>query len=280
MVCLLLICCLTFHAMIPKAEATSVAVPLIQKAAVVTGNPFVITAAVLITLGITAYGVESGSFETVANNCVDALEAAGTWIKDGAMELLRTEDADGNASYYVDCGIMESLRGWVYDTEIVTSLPMVSDGATFTVYDSYTISITTTSPISFFLGRGYTVSSSGEKSYGRYYLYAVSSIKDAAFTFSGFVDASMACWYDLGSGYYAHQCLGPFDSSQVASSSFPVIGDFLTSSFGAESLMDSIPSVSGMVVGPSYDLTLGHLPSQSTDLTDGTSARQEILQYL
>lgn len=120
-VCLLLICCLTYHAMIPRAEASSIgAAATIVKASTVTCNPYIIAGATLIALGVYA-GVETGAFETVANNCVSALETAGTWIKDGAMELLRTEDADGNASYYVDSGLMEDVRSWVFDAGILTT---------------------------------------------------------------------------------------------------------------------------------------------------------------
>ena len=165
LVCLLLICCLTFHAMIPKAEATSVAVPLIQKAAVVTGNPFVVVAATLICLGIYK-GVESGAFETVANNCVSALEAAGTWVKDGVVELLRTEDADGIASYYVDSGLMEDVRSWVFASDIfINQEDVYPVGSSITSISGDVLELTTPARVINFV---YSASISNDNYYNLY----------------------------------------------------------------------------------------------------------------
>lgn len=275
LVCLLLICCLTFHAMIPRAEASSIgAAATIVKASTVTCNPYIIAGATLIALGVYA-GVDSGAFETVANNCVSALEAAGTWIKDGAMELLRTEDADGNASYYVDSGLMEDVRSWAIDSSTVTEamnytatvgggsyplfwseIPFCMVTFTCTERDTYFIGTFTTQPGTIYngyeYGQKYSSTTIQANSYGcpcNGYYFRVS--------------------YGSGSipGYAAdYLYLGDFSYEQLSryvygNSSWSGAARFIANEIGL-----SFKSSAGV--------SLGSFPLSSIDLTDGTSARQ------
>jgi len=76
------------------------------------------------------------------DSAVSHLESAGEFIKDGAVELIRTVDEAGTAAYYVAGEMVESLRNWLFDNasgsaivSSVTSLPFTSDA---TVYPAFT----------------------------------------------------------------------------------------------------------------------------------------------
>ena len=123
LVCLLLICCILVNLSPLKAKATGAGVVAggIVKAASVSIPALWPIVATLAVVGITAYGIESGAFENIANSCYSAFESAGTWINNGMAEILRTEDSNGNVQYYVDGGMLEDVRSWIFDSAIVSS---------------------------------------------------------------------------------------------------------------------------------------------------------------
>ena len=248
LVCLLLICCLTFHAMIPRAEASSIgAAATIVKASTVTCNPYIIAGATLIALGVYA-GVDSGAFETVANNCVDALEAAGTWIKDGVTELLRTEDADGNASYYVDSGLMEDVRSFLFESGIVSSgAPSFISSSEF-IFNQYN-----------FLASNYPYCVTWLYDSKVYFAYSDVLLIPTSFQLDTYIERN-----DRLKFYSFYVPIG--STSQSVISTIDKVNYFSSSLhwFGS-----GYP-----VFSSNYDLSLGTLPAQSSDLTDGTSARQ------
>lgn len=276
LVCLLLICCLTFHAMIPRAEASSIgAAATIVKASTVTCNPYIIAGATLIALGVYA-GVETGAFETVANNCVSALEAAGTWIKDGAMELLRTEDADGNASYYVDSGLMEDVRSWAIDSSTVTAAmsctaTINSEGYRYFWSDIpfCHVAFTCTETNNYFVGVFTTQPGIIHNSYEFGLEYLKKEIT---------ANSSIGCPCN---GYYWKVSYGTGSIPSYASD-YLYLGDFTYEQltrydYGSTSWSGAarfIANEIGLSFKSSAGVSLGSFPLSSTDLTDGTSARQ------
>lgn len=120
-ICFLLVCCLLARVAVPRVEATGAGVVAggIVKAASVSIPALWPIVAALAVVGITAYGIDSGAFENIANSCYSAFESAGTWINNGMAEILRTEDADGNVQFYVDGGMLEAVRSWAFSDSVV-----------------------------------------------------------------------------------------------------------------------------------------------------------------
>lgn len=129
LVCLLLICCILVNLSPLKAQATGAGVVAggIVKAASVSIPALWPIVAALAVVGITAYGIDSGAFENIANSCYSAFESAGTWINNGMAEILRTEDADGNVQFYVDGGMLEDVRSFLWDDSLGD--PVLQTGA-------------------------------------------------------------------------------------------------------------------------------------------------------
>lgn len=265
-VCLLLICCILVNLSPLKAQATGAGVVAggIVKAASVSIPALWPIVASLAVVGITAYGIESGAFENIANSCYSAFESAGTWINNGMAEILRTEDADGNVQYYVDGGMLEAVRSFCFSENIVTStLPgakyypansnVFSDPYSFDTYDypvyriifdrkSYTDQLLTVCAVA---GATLTrVSSSGTKQ-----------------TFS-----------PSDNGYAIAVQTGYFDYDYLVNSGVPVVHESTSYSMYSAVINDFL---SGTLDGDSeyitnYDVTLGYLPDRDTVLDDET----------
>lgn len=109
--CLLVVCCLLVNLSPIKAEATAAA-GTIASVASVSGPAGIVVGAAIIALGVYA-GTQTGALQNVVNSAVSYLDAAGGWIKNGSMELLKTVDAAGKATYYVAGDLLETLRGWL-----------------------------------------------------------------------------------------------------------------------------------------------------------------------
>lgn len=135
LVCLLLICCLTFHAMIPRAEATGLEAAIPAAGSLIVTPAGVVVGATLIALGLYAAADPEG-FENIKNAATDAMEAAGTWIKDGTVELLRMVDELGNASYYVDSGFMEDVRSYALESSIIQPNELVLNESVYPPSDA------------------------------------------------------------------------------------------------------------------------------------------------
>lgn len=120
LICLALICCLILQMVPARADATAAGL-----AAAITGVSSVSVAAPLavgaslIALGVMADNTNPLVFENVVNDAVESLSAAGQWVKDGAVELLRTTDEAGNAMYYAAGEMLEGLRSWIFNENIV-----------------------------------------------------------------------------------------------------------------------------------------------------------------
>ena len=71
--------------MIPRAEATGLEAAIPAAGSLIVTPAGVVVGATLIALGLYAAADPEG-FENIKNAAADALEAAGTWIKDGTVE--------------------------------------------------------------------------------------------------------------------------------------------------------------------------------------------------
>ena len=129
LVCLLLVCALVVNASPIKAKASVVgATAAITAASTVLTPAGLVIGATFVALGLAAAANPEG-FQNMVDAGVSALESAGTWVKDGMVELLRTVDADGNASYYVYSGLMEDTRIWAYSTGAVIRKEIIGSGS-------------------------------------------------------------------------------------------------------------------------------------------------------
>ena len=120
LMCLLLVCCLLFNAFPQKVDATSVGAAVITGAASVAVPALNVVGATLIALGLYVGVNGTDSIEAVAQSAVSHLESAGTYIKDGCVELLQTVNSAGEKAYYVAGDLLETLRGWLFYTDVVT----------------------------------------------------------------------------------------------------------------------------------------------------------------
>lgn len=240
LVCMLLICCILVNLSPLKVNASAAGALGIVKATSVAIPGLWPIAACLAVVGIAA-GIDSGAFENVANNCFGALEAAGTWIDNGMAHLLRTEDDLGNVSYYVDGGMIEDVRSWIFDTNVVgeveVSTPTSASSAfrakledaktkayAVMIYfspDNITLATSSSSPFVFY--------SSGSD--------LMFKTKDGS-SFAYYNALSGSSWWDRKSAYYD-------------------AGSTITY-FGTDYL------------GTNYDLSLGYLPPEDIELDDAT----------
>ena len=94
--------------------AGAIAAAKIVSVSTVSVNPVVVAAACLIALGVWA-GAESGAFENCARVTADALSEGG-WVHDGAVEVFQTVTAAGEKAWYVAGDMLESVRGWLFDS--------------------------------------------------------------------------------------------------------------------------------------------------------------------
>jgi len=243
LMCLLLACCLLFNVFLQKAEATGaglVAAPITGVATVTVTAPMVIGAS-LIALGI-AYGTND-DFQLLVDT---AVSAAGDWVKDGTVELLQTVNSAGETTYYVAGEMMEDLRGWVFDTRVVSSSHSCPSGTDLTFSELF--DYCAAQPYAFI---------SYEESTGYYWM---------GFSTVPFIINGRTLVTTDGSKFMSLRTFGT--GSALDTSDFKLTSNIygnLTYSFFGTGTDESYST--------SYDLTLGSLPSQSTDLTDGTSAR-------
>ncbi len=259
-VCLVLICCVLVQISPLRVKATAVA-PAIVKGAVVTGNPYVIVGAGLIALGVWAVSENKEAFQEVVDNAVSYLESTGEWIQDGAMELLQTVDSTGHAMYYAAGDLLETLRGWLFDSSVVHAPASYAYGTEKRVYCN---------------GANYFISTNSESCY--FNCIALMDGPSASGTWAGDflilsseaggVSAKRSNGNSVSLSYLGkHNSMYVYrigSSSSCSLSSiyyFDFIFDSSANFLGVEGYIDN--SVSA-------DLSLGHLPSQDTELDDTT----------
>ena len=122
LVCLILVCCFLVNSSPIKAEAVGLE-GLIAGAGVVSVPVGLWIAAGLIALGVTvdwATDPEYNSFDALVYNATTALTDAGAYVQDGMVEMIRVVDETGKAVYYAAGDALESLRGWLFDSETLT----------------------------------------------------------------------------------------------------------------------------------------------------------------
>ena len=131
MVCLVLVCCFLINASPIKAQASAAAGAAIAGASIVSVPVALVVTATLIALGVMKHAADTPG--TNMHNLVSQVqshwEAAGIYVQDGMVQLLRTVDEAGNAVYYAAADMMESVRSWLWDSAVVTSASQVLSSA-------------------------------------------------------------------------------------------------------------------------------------------------------
>ena len=120
LVCLVLICALLINVSPIKARADVVSGGLVAAGAtgaVVSVPVAIAIGATLIALGIIADAASRNPYalQELASQVGDALAAAGTYVKDGMVEMYRFITDTGEAVYYAGADFMEAVRTHVYE---------------------------------------------------------------------------------------------------------------------------------------------------------------------
>lgn len=265
LVCLLVICALLINLSPLRVKATGAGLAgVIASASSVTVSAPLVVGASLIALGVMANNTNPLVFENVVNDAVDSLSAAGQWVADGAVELLRTVDEAGNAMYYAAGEMLESLRSWLFDEGVVESIssPTLHAAGERVSYNFYGSTGSWTSykaPFYFVHFRIYKEIDSVTF----YYDFAYALIQNSSYP-SGFEP------------YYISGLSGAVEQRDLSKfTGFSYLGCFAASSaeeflasFDYSSLTDKYKS--------SFDLSLGQI---STVPIDGTSALDWAPEY-
>lgn len=188
LVCLVLICALLIQSSPIKARADVVSGGLIAAGAtgaVVSVPVAIAVGATLICLGVMADVVSQDPFalQQVASEIEQHLTAAGTFVKNGMVEMYRFVTETGEAVYYAAADFMESCRSYLFDSGVVTDSLVA--GNSFTVsFDGMTYDIIGTDGLQFSLAafRDLTYS---DKTNCRYRLCAVSSTASGTILING-----------------------------------------------------------------------------------------------
>ena len=283
LLCLLLICCMLVNLSPLKSNATGIgAATGIASAAGVSVPALWPIVAALAVVGVTAYGIDSGAFEQVANSCYSALEAAGTWIQDGKCTILRTTDENGNTQFYVDGGMIADIKDWLFSDAATSSGAVLIDN-----FHSNGVNLYGNQIIRF---NGYYYSGSnlaGIFQFGYYldgtdYVYSVHSyivncVPNEKLLWgysSGSISVPSNYSFTIGDNvyYYSYSTSG----SRVAPGGLDKLRSDLSASGYTEVPYSQLGScLSSLVQNPSqysssYDLTLGYLPSEDLDLDEST----------
>lgn len=125
-VCLVLICALLINVSPIKARADVVSGGLVAAGAtgaVISVPVAIAIGATLICLGIVADAASEnpGALQQLASDVGDALAAAGTYVKDGMVEMYRFVTDTGEAVYYAAADFMEYVRSYSFSSVISES---------------------------------------------------------------------------------------------------------------------------------------------------------------
>ena len=263
LVCLVLIWCFLVNFSPIKAEA-SVAGTVIASASLVSVPVAVWAAAALIAIGVTVDWVADpnyNSFDALVDNVSTFLTDAGSYVKDGMVDMIRVVDETGKAVYYAAGDALESVRSWLFDSEIVSSKELILN-------PSFSIS-----------AEALSKAESAAYSVLVYYTFN-GSVRDYHLAYSNNSSIYVKAVYDNGTGIQVgtkKSNAGIYswnESSSTwvynASISFAGNANYVISSaqfFGSESPVEFVSS---------YDVGLGVLPSVPID---GTGAREWSEEY-
>lgn len=280
LVCLLMVCCIMINCSPVRAEATAAGVATaITGAATVTASAPLVIGASLIALGIT-YGTND-DFQRLVDT---AVSAAGDWVKDGTVELLQTVNSAGEKAYYAAGEMLDDLRSWVFDSSSGSAVvyPNPSILGSSLAGSLYNIGNWYYSGSNLIVFKFFSFSYDDETSSGLSYVtYVLNATPNEQMYYGSSPDSVSSKCRDYiiynGSAYWftystaASRC----DNSEIPS----VRADKVSSGYVECSEIPTMDSVfTNYLKNPAsyisdYDVALGYLPSQTTDLTDGTSAR-------
>lgn len=269
LVCLVLVCCLITQTVPVKTDATGagLAATIASASSVTVAAPLAVGAS-LIALGVMANNTNPLVFENVVNDAVDSLSAAGQWVADGTVELLRVVDEAGTAMYYAAGDMLESLRSWFFNEGIVSELAY----STLVSATLYGESGYFTSDVPFFVC---------QHSCGPYYDFAIVGSQAGTVIFYNNSDV-LRYSYSLKSvsGYSDLYVSGGTMSSGVKDYGVYNLGRHSETACNPYSYHDQwlYPKLASLVgsTTTSYDLSLGQI---STVPIDGTSALDWAPEY-
>ena len=98
----------------------------IVKASTVSCNPYVIGAACLIALGVFAVA-ESGAFENLNRNLTNWMLSQNFTNSRGEFDVLQTVNVLGEKTFYVAGEMLESVRGWLFESGTVSVTGLSAD---------------------------------------------------------------------------------------------------------------------------------------------------------
>ena len=256
-------------------DASAVVGAEIVKASVVTGNPYIIVGSALVAVGIMAAS-NSSVFDGVVDSAVHALESAGGWIKDGAIELLKTVSSSGEVTYYVPGDLLESVRSWAFgDGEILSSLHYGSIviPANFKFYYDASGYIIPSVPCIAFAVNTYR--------YSKNITLILASMTGGVFDVTTTSNVTTTSYETSNHGYY-YRCTNVsstyLEEAGISWMPYSVFSQFNSdySSIVDAFLSGSIAGYDSPSVVSSLDLTLGNVP---TSFIDGTSALDWSAEY-
>ena len=137
LVCLVLICALLINVSPIKARADVVTGGIVIGGAVISVPVAIAVGATLICLGIVADAASENPYalEDLASEVGNALSTAGTYVKDGMVEMYRFVTDTGEVVYYAAADFMEAVRSWAFDSGTLSCV----ESYVFPGYDSPSI---------------------------------------------------------------------------------------------------------------------------------------------
>lgn len=133
LVCFVLICALVVNISPIKVQATGAGAALgVIKGASLVSVPVAFWAvAALVALGVMvdlASDADYTQYNGLVDNVTNYLTEAGTYVKDGMVDMYRVVDETGKAVFYAAGDAMEAVRGWLFDSgALVSTVPVPND---------------------------------------------------------------------------------------------------------------------------------------------------------
>lgn len=260
LICLALICCILVNCSPLRAEATGAGVA----AATITGAATVtVSAPIAIGAAVIALGIAAGTNDDFQRLVDTAVSAAGDWVKDSTVELLQTVNSAGEKAYYVAGEMLDDLRLWSAENVIPNVLASYNVSFWYP-FANCTYRYESDAPLTKVM-----VAYESSKGTVTYVSFLVSDRSFSAKVYKDGVYKSKVTASSNGGFYYTvilespnleeHGWTNIIGSSYVGSLTPNKYGYFKDCTF---------PDLSQNI-----DVSLGHLPSSDTNLTDGTSAR-------
>ena len=248
-VCLILVCCvLVLNSPIHvHAVGGGLAAAKIVEASTVSCNPYVIGAACLIALGVWA-AAETGAFENLNRNVTNWLMTQNFTNSRGEFDILQTVNELGEKTFYVAGDMLESVRGWLFESGSLT----VSERYMFSNTDA--IMAAYNEVISF---PYYLVTKSGA---GSITGFIASESPLTAIQYDGWVRVEIGA-----KGAYTYTIMSATRVSESYCDAYTALA--------YDSVYDSAIITDVLT---SFDLTLGNVP---TSYIDGTSALEWAPEY-